>query len=441
MKSTPIFRSSLALAAGLSICLLARPARAESDADHNWPQWRGPLATGVAPFADPPVTWTEANNVRWKVAITGEGDSTPIIWGGKVFMLSAQGTNKKPESPTAPDAPNEIYQWLVTCLDRANGKVVWQKTAREEAPHEGRQENNTFASESPVTDGKALLAYFGSRGLHCYDFAGNLKWEQDFGKMKTRKGFGEGASPALSGDIVVVNWDSEGEDFITALDKNTGQKLWRTPRDEPTGWSTPLIVDFNGQKQVIVNATKKVRSYDLATGKEIWACAGQTVNAIPSPVSADGMVYLTSGFMGSALQAIKLGRTGELTGTDSIVWHHDRGTPYVPSPLLADNLLYVLQGNDAILSCFNAKTGEQYLDRERLSDIHSVYASPVSAPTRVYILSREGACVVLKKGPKLEVLAVNKLDGGNGHTDASMALVDNEAYIRTPKYLYCLAQK
>jgi len=416
-----------------------RFALADSAADRFWPQWRGPLATGVAPQADPPLTWSETQNVKWKIPIPGEGDATPIVWGDRVFILSAIGTGRKPSAPVAADAPNEIYQWVVICLDRGQGKVLWQKTAREEAPHEGRQQNNTFASASPLTDGKLLLAYFGSRGLHCYDFDGTLIWEKDFGKMKTRMGFGEGASPALSGNTVVVNWDTEGEDFIAALDKNTGQELWRTPRDEPTGWSTPLIVEFNGQKQVVVNATKKVRSYDLATGKEIWSCSGQTANAIPSPVAADGMVYLTSGFRGSALQAIRLGRTGELTGTDAIVWSHDKGTPYVPSPLLVDNLLYVVQGNDAILSCFNAGSGEVLMDRARLEAIHSVYASPVSARDRVYILSREATCVVLKKGPKAEVLAVNKLDDDTQHTDASMALVDKEIFLRTPRYLYCIA--
>jgi outer membrane protein assembly factor BamB len=423
----------------LALGWAAHAALADSAADRFWPQWRGPLATGVGPQADPPLTWSETSNVKWKTPIPGEGNSTPIVWDNRIFILSAIGTGKIPRAPAAPNAPNEVYQWVVLCLDRAQGKVLWQKTAREEAPHEGRQDNNTFASASPVTDGQLLLAYFGSRGLHCYDFDGNLKWEKDFGKMKTRMGFGEGASPALSGDTVVVNWDTEGDDFILALDKQTGQELWRTPRDEATGWSTPLILEYNGQKQVVVNATKKVRSYDLATGKEIWSCSGQTANAIPSPVAADGMVYLTSGFRGSALQAIRLGRTGDLTASDAIAWSHNQGTPYVPSPLLTDNLLYVMQGNDAILSCFNPKSGEEYFDRERLEGIHSVYASPVSAKDRVYILSREGTCVVLKKGPKAEVLAVNQLDDDTHHTDASMALVDKEAFIRTPHNLYCIA--
>ena len=440
-KGCPSPRRASLLILLMALLLTQKVAQAAPAAERFWPQWRGPLATGVAPLADPPLHWSETNNVKWKTPIPGEGNSTPIIWGNRVFVLSAIPTGKKPDAPVADNAPNEIFQWVVFCLDRAEGKILWQKVAREEAPHEGRQQNNTFASASPVTDGKLLLAYFGSRGLHCYDFDGKLIWEKDFGKMKTRMGFGEGSSPALSGDTVVVNWDTEGDDFIAALDKQTGKELWRRPRDEATGWSTPLILEFQGKKQVIVNATKKVRSYDLATGQELWSCVGQTANAIPSPVAGNGVVYLTSGFRGSAMQAIRLGREGDLTGTDAIIWSHDKGTPYVPSPLLVDNYLYVLQGNDAILTCFNAGNGEIYFDRERLEGIHSVYASPVSAKDHVYVLSREGTCVVLKKGPKVEVEAINQLEDEIGHTDASMALVDHEAFIRTPRHLYCVEAK
>ena len=431
----------LFLLAAVAGCLTASAASlADPAAELYWPQWRGPLSTGEAPRANPPLTWSETNNVRWKTMIPGEGDSTPIVWGDRVFLQAAipSETNAAAPNAAAPQAPTEIYQFVVLCLDRASGQILWQRVARQEVPHEGRQENNTFASASPVTDGKRLLAYFGSRGLHCYDFEGNLKWEKDFGKMKTKMGFGEGASPALWGDTVVVNWDQEGANFIVALDAASGRELWRTARDEGTGWSTPLIVESGGQRQVIVNATKKVRSYNLATGKELWSCSGQTVNAIPSPVAAGGVVYVTSGFRGSALQAIRLGREGDLTGTDAIIWSHSRDTPYVPSPLLADNFLYVISGNDAIVSCFDSGSGQAYFEHERLEEIHGVYASPVAARDRVYVLSREGACVVLKKGPKPEVLAVNKV--ADDHSDASLALTGKDLFLRTRHSLYCLTQ-
>jgi outer membrane protein assembly factor BamB len=422
-----------------SLWTAAGSVLADSTADQFWPQWRGPLRTGEAPHADPPLTWSEKTNVKWKTPIPGEGDSTPIVWDKRVFLLAAipAGTNSSMSAPLA--VPTEAYQFVVLCLDRDTGKLLWQRVARQEVPHEGHQENNTFASASPVTDGRILLAYFGSRGLHCYDVEGNLKWQKDFGKMKTRMGFGEGASPALSGGKVVINWDTEADDFITALDAATGRELWRVSRDEPTGWSTPLIVDYNGRHQVIVNASNKVRAYDLDTGKEIWSCAGQTANAIPSPVTSDGIVYLTSGFRGNALQAIRLGREGDLTGTDAIIWSHAKNTPYVPSPLLTDNFLYLISGNDAIISCFDTKTGQPYFEHERLEAIHAVYASPVAARDRVYVLSREGACVVLKKGPKLEVLAVNKV--ADNHSDASLALVGPDLFLRTRQSLYCITQQ
>lgn len=438
-------------------------------ARRSWPQWRGPLANGVAPEADPPREWSETKNVKWKVKIPGEGSSTPAIWGDRVFVLTAVGPEKKAEakSPEAeakpatpppgagPDGgrprrggpgggfgggqkPTEKYQFTVLCLDRKTGKTIWQKIAREEVPQAGHQQNNTFASASPITDGKVVLAYFGSQGLHCYDLDGNLKWEKDFGQMQTKMGFGEGASPTLYGDRVILNWDDETDnDFIAAFDKSTGKELWKTPRSESTGWSTPLVVEHEKILQVVVNASGKVRSYDFATGKEIWSCAGQTANAIPSPVADADTVYLMSGFRGAALFAIKLGRTGDLSGTDAIRWSYDKDTPYVPSPLLVDGLLYMVKVNQGILSCFDTKTGKAHFAAERLEGVNEIYASPVAAKDCVYVLSRDGKCLVLKTGPKLEILATNKLDD---HTDASMAVAGREIFIRGSRNLYCLSQ-
>jgi outer membrane protein assembly factor BamB len=428
------FKTVLAL-----ILCIAANAIADSVGDKFWPQWRGPLGTGVGPQADPPLSWSETNNIKWKLALPGEGDSTPIVWADRIFVVSAIPAGKEIVEAGKEKGPNQKFGFTVICVERASGKILWQKVAREAWPHEGRQENNTFASASPVTDGKFVWAFFGSRGLHCYDFDGNLKWQKEFGQMKTKMGFGEGASPALSADTLVINWDHEGEDFIAAFDKTTGKELWRQPRDEATGWSTPLIVEFNGQKQVVVNATGKVRSYDLANGKELWSCGGQTANAIPSPVAQADVVYLTSGFRGSVVQAIRLGRTGDLTGTDAILWSRNKSTPYVPSPLLTDSYLYLISGNEGMISCFDVKTGEPHFERERLEALRGVYASPVSAGDRIYILGREGVCTVLRKGAKLEVLAVNKLD--DVRSDASIALVEKQLFLRTAHNLYCISQK
>jgi outer membrane protein assembly factor BamB len=222
------------------------------------------------------------------------------------------------------------------------------------------------------------------------------------------------------------------------LDKRDGKQLWKIPRSEDTGWSTPLIVEHDKKLQVVVNATRKVRSYDFETGNEIWSCSGQTANAIPSPVADSDTVYCTSGFRGAALYAITLTAHGDIGGTDAVRWTHNKGTPYVPSPLLVDDLIYVLSNNNGLLTCLNTKTGEPNYQQERLEEIREVYASPVAAKDRVYVLSRDGKCVVLKKAPKLEILATNKLDD---KTDASIALVGKELFIRGQQYLYCIAEK
>ncbi len=442
----------------LAVALTAVSSSAEAQAQptQNWPKWRGPLDTGVAPTADPPLRWSETDNLKWKVSVPGFGTSTPIIWGDRVFLLTAiKGSAKEPSQPPAAEAapppssgpgrggfnieaPRESYQFAVLCLDRQTGKTRWQKNVRETVPHEGHHRDHGFASASPVTDGEHLLAYFGSRGLHCLDLDGNVKWSKDLGQLKTRNSFGEGSSPALHGNTVVVYQDDETEnDFIAAFDKRTGKELWRTPRSEATGWSTPLIVEHGGKQQVVVNGTGKVRSYDLATGQELWACAGQTANCIPTPVADAETVYVTSGFRGSALFAITLGRTGDLTGTDAIRWSYSKGTPYVPSPLLVDNQLYLLKENTGMLTCFDLKSGKAHFETVRLEGLFGVYASPVSANERVYVLGRDGTCVVLKKGPTVEVLATNKLDD---KADASIALAGKDLFIRGHQSLYCIAE-
>ena len=259
--------------------------------------------------------------------------------------------------------PTEVYQFAVLCLDRQTGKVLWQKVAREEVPHEGyRQGEGSFASSSGLTDGKHLYAYFGSRGLYCYDLDGKPQWEQDLGKMRMAMGFGEGSSPALYRDTLIVNRDNEDNSFIIALDKNTGKTLWKKPREEHTSWSTPLIIERDGKAQAVVTATGKIRSYDVASGEVLWECGGLTRNVIPCPVADAGMVYCMSGFQGNALLAIRLGRTGDLTGSDAIAWTHNKSTPYVPSPLLYDGKLYFFANNNGVLSCLDTKSGDPLFD-------------------------------------------------------------------------------
>jgi outer membrane protein assembly factor BamB len=336
------------------------------------------------------------------------------------------------------EKPDQVYQFILLCLDRSTGKVLWQQIVREEIPHEGfRAGDGSFASSSAITDGKLVYAYFGSRGLHAFDLNGGRKWEHDFGKLRMKNEFGEGSSPALFGNTIVAVCDQEGDSFIEALDKNTGVSLWKKPREEHTSWATPLIVDYQGRPQVITDASGKIRSYDLTTGSIVWECAGLTANVIPTPVYSDGVVYCTSGFRGNALLAIKLGGSGDLTGSDSIIWSRNKGTPYVPSPLLFDGRLYLLGGNNGILSSVDAKTGKVLLDAERLADLLGVYASPVAAAQHIYLVGRNGTSVVIKNADKLEVLATNRLDE---KFDASPAIAGNELFLRGQDYLYCIAE-
>ncbi len=453
-------------------------------AEQDWPQWRGPQGTGVAPAANPPLEWSDQKNIQWKVAIAGSGTSTPIIWQDQIFIQTAIPTEKSPastpqENPAdagssaeaAPEpgtrAPeenadpprgrpgggrrggggrgrgrgaqtNQEHRFVLMALDRRSGQVLWEQTARTEVPHEGHHADNNYASHSPVTDGTCVCAYFGSRGLYCYDMQGKLQWEKDLGRQQTRNGFGEGSSPALSGNTIVVNWDHEGDDFIAAFDKQTGRELWRQPRDEHTSWATPLVVEHEGRAQVVTAATDKIRSYDLASGELVWQCAGLTTNAIPTPVADRDTVYLTSGFKGNALLAIRLGRTGDLTGTDAIAWSYNKNTPYVPSPLLYGQRLYLYSSNNAILSCFDVRTGKALFGPKRLEGLRNVYASPVGASGRVYLVGRDGGTLVIKDADELEVLATNRLDDG---FDASPALVGNQLFLRGRGHLYCIAEQ
>jgi outer membrane protein assembly factor BamB len=414
------------LLVALTLLLASRaPIASSNDAarDRFWPEWRGPLATGEGPQANPPLEWSEEKNVRWKVEVPGRGKSSPVVWGDLVFLTAAV------PSPNAPS----VLLFTALAYNRADGKLRWQRTLNELKPHEGTHPDGTFAGGSVMTDGKRLYAYFGSRGLYALDLEGKVLWEKQLGTMSTRNAFGEGSSPTLFGDTIVVNWDHEGADFIVALDASNGKERWRAERDEPTSWATPLVVVHDKKPQVVVSATNKVKSYDLATGRVLWETSGMTANAIPSPVSSDGVVYLASGFRGSALLAVRLADAqGDITGKPAIVWSYDRDTPYVPSPLLYKDALYFLKSNSGVLTRIDARTGKPSYT-ERLEKVANVYSSPVAAAGRVYVTGRDGVTAVLGAGPELKVLATNKVADD---VDASPALVDGEMYLRSIKYLY-----
>ena len=434
----------------LTICIFALAtvaalASQPEGFEKNWHHWRGPYATGAAIDADPPTTWSETENIRWKVKIPGMGHAAPIIWGDKIFIQTAieVKTNESEED----DNPfsgffggnkGPLYKFALLAINRSNGSIIWQKTLRETKPHEGTHQDASFASNSPVTDGEFVYAYFGSRGLYCVDMKGNVKWEKDIGMMYKRNTFGEGSCPALYENTLVILQDHERSSFITAVDKRTGDVLWKTDRDERTTWSSPIIVEYNGKAQVITTGTNRVRSYDLVTGELLWDGEGLTANSIPSPVAAGEYVYLMSGFRGSDLQAIHLAQaTGDITDSEAMVWRHNRDTPYVPSPLLYKDTIYFLKSNNGILSALNINTGESFYGPERLQGVSNVYASIVGAGDRVYIAGRNGTVNVVQYGPYFKILAKNKLDDS---FNASPAIVGSELYLRGGQHLYCIAE-
>jgi outer membrane protein assembly factor BamB len=431
----------------IALILLVTTANASErlpSAASNWPQWRGPLATGEAPEANPPLTWSETKNIRWKVDLPGEGSGTPAIWGDRLYITAAIQTDRLAENPPQADdtsktiPPTKIYQFVVLCLDRNTGETIWQRVARENIPREGKHDTNTYASASPMTDGQRLWVSFGSQGIYCYDLEGNLQWERDLGEMKTRFGWGEGATPAVRGDVMIVPWDREEDSFLVALNARTGDGLWRQDRKEPTGWATPLLLERNGRTQAILNGTTRVRSYDINTGEVLWECGGQTVNAIPSPVADETHVYVMSGFKGAKAVSVPLDSTGDLTDSTAIRWQLDRGTPYVPSPLLTDGRLYFTSVNTSALTCVDAETGKTVFGPKRIPEIDNLYASPVAAAGRIYFTSREGVTTVIAGGDEFEVLATNRLDDG---FDASPAMVGPQIFLRGKEHLYCIEER
>ena len=430
----------------LACCsLLVLPAAAEDD-DHYWPQWRGPLGTGVAPHANPPVKWSEVENIRWKIALPGTGHSTPIVWGDRVLLTTAvpYGDPMEPRYDSAHGAHDSVpvtqrHRFIVLAISRREGKILWQRTLHTEVPHEGGHLSGTFASHSPVTDGEHVFAFFGSRGIYALDLDGELQWKADLGEMQTKHAHGEGSSPALHGDTLIINWDHEGQSFVIAFDKRTGEERWRFARDEVTSWATPIVVEHGDTRQLVVSGTNRVRGYDLATGDVIWECSGLSANIVASPVSADGMVYVGSSYDRRAMLAIRLdGAKGDITGTAQVVWSRRRGTPYVPSPLLYGDSLYFLHHYQGILSRVDAKTGEERNGPFRLGHIRNVYASPVGAANRLYITDRQGTTLVMSHADVPEMLAVNRLDDS---FSASVAVAGGELFLRGERSLYCIAEQ
>jgi len=411
----------------------------------NWPQWRGPLATGAATKGNPPTQFSETKNLKWKTEIPGKGHATPVVWGNNIIIQTAVPTTEKGDTALIAKASRMpgtitevIHEFKVILINRETGKINWEKTVTREMPLEGTHNLGSWASNSPCTDGEFIYAYFGSRGLFCLDFQGNIIWERDFGQLQKKMSFGEGESPYLYKDQLFVQWDSEDKSFMTALNKKTGDEVWKVERNEKTSWASPLVLEVNGKTQVIASATNQVRSYDYNTGEIIWTCTGMTQNVIPNPVYADGILYVMSGFRGNALQAIDIAKAkGDITGTDVILWTYNQDTPYTPNPLLMNGKLYFLRANNGELTCLDAKTGKVFYSKEKLEGISTLYSSPSGVGELIYVAA-ENICVVAKAGETFEILSSNILDD-NFH--ASPVIVGNELFLRGFKSLYCFSEK
>ncbi len=414
-------------------------------ADH-WPGWRGPTADGVAAkSADPPTTWDEKTNLKWKVALPGRGSATPAVWGDKVFVLTAVETTReaKPDELPKPDPkfdtrttrPTKFYAFKVLCYDLVTGKEKWAVTAAEAVPHEGHHETHSYAAGSPAVDAERVYASFGSFGTFAFDHAGKEIWRRDFGRLHTRLGWGEAVTPVVFNDTVLLNLDQEADSKLVAVNAATGKTKWESPRDEKSSWNTPVVVAHGKTTHVLVNGTTRARSYDLTDGKVIWEVGGMTVNAIPSPVVADGVAYFVSGYRGAAAVAVPLDSKGDLGADGKGNWRYGKGTPYVPSPVLYDGRLYFTQGNTGTLTVLNAKTGKPLVEGEKVPKVAGVYASPVVAGGRLYVVGRDGTTVVLTATDKPEVLATNKLDDT---LDASPVAVGKTLLLRGFKHLYAV---
>lgn len=432
--------TALYMAVGVQIATAAEPANSK-----NWPAWRGPTFNGSASTdTRPPIRWDSKRNIKWVTSIPGEGSATPIVWGDQLFVLSAEATDRKsnksvetdPEDKTTP--PDVYYKFIVTSLDRQSGQVRWQQVATEQVPHEGKHQTHTYAAGSPVTDGKLLFASFSSRGIFAYTLDGQLRWQVDLGDMQTRFGWGEAVTPAIADNKLIVNWDQEKGSFLTALDAETGKTLWRVERpEEVTSWNTPLIVNNGDRTLVVVNGTHRVKAYDVDNGQEVWACGGQTVNAIPSPLQFKDTIIALSGYRAAAGFAIPINSQGDVTNSTTLRWKVEQGTPYVPSPALSGDRLYFTQANSDVLTVINANTGKTIGARKRLSGVGSLYASPLVAGNHVYFAGREGTTVVIKDDDSLETVSVNSL---GEPIDASPIAVENQLFLRTWSKVYCIAE-
>jgi outer membrane protein assembly factor BamB len=419
----------------------------------SWPAFRGGVHAGVGVGKTLPGVWGPDRNVRWKQEIPGRGWSSPIVTAGRVYLTSVVTSVKGPaarkglyiQDVLGKVRPGE-HRWLVHCLDAGTGKVIWVREAYRGKPSEAIHIKNTYASETPVTDGKRVYAQFGNLGLFCYDLEGKLLWKRRWKPRKMRMGWGTAASPAVHADRVFVVNDNEEESYLLALDATTGKTVWRVARDEKSNWSTPYVWKQAGRVQLVTAGSKRVRSYDLQ-GKQLWELRGMSIITIPTPFARDGLLYVTSGYVldpfYKPLYAIRPGATGDITPAKDkeqppgLAWVQRGVGPYNPSPVVYKGLLYMLYDR-GFLACFDARTGKEVYGRQRLGGGASGFtASPWAYNGKIFCLSEDGNTFVIQAGPTFKLLGRNNLDE---MSLATPALAQGSLFLRTQSTLYCLRQ-
>jgi outer membrane protein assembly factor BamB len=425
----------------LAICVAAT-------ADSNWPQWRGPDGLGISTENGLPIEWSETKNVVWKTPITGRGHSSPIVWGRHLFLTTDiegevvpgakavrhefQGKEFKHPDSVGSDRRHTLK---VIGIDRDDGKMLWERVAYEGVVFDDRHKKNTYASSTPATDGTRVYSFFGSEGLYCYDFKGNQIWKQTFGGI-AQMGMGQGTSPVLYENLVILQCDEDSgeKSFIVAVDKRTGKEVWKVSRKVQASWATPILVRANQRTELITSGNELVISYDPVTGKELWRCKGVESNAIPSPLAGHNMVFISAGYPAKRTIAVRLGGSGDLTNTPNIVWKYEKGSAYVPSPILYGDYVYLMTDR-GILTCLDARTGQIKYEGGRVPIPATFTASPVAFDGKILLTSEDGDTFVIKAGPSHEVLRTNSI---GEPVYASPAIAEGRIFIRGEKNLYCI---
>jgi outer membrane protein assembly factor BamB len=433
------------------VLLIAAVSAASILAGDSWPQFRGAQATLLPDDKGLPETWSTTENVAWKVEIQGSGWSSPIVWGDRIFVTSAVATQdeekrKKGLYPgTEIRTPTDEHRWVLTAVEFKTGKILWQREAYRGVPSDARHLKNSYASETPVTDGERVYAYFNNIGVFSYDLNGKPVWSKPMPPVKRRSGWGSGASPALyRGRLYIVN-DNDDQSYIEALDAKTGRTVWKVDRNEGTNWSTPFIWENSKRTEIVTAGTNRVRSYDL-DGKLLWELAGMSSIVIPTPFANSGLLYVTSGYLGDQLRptyAIRPGATGDITpkagetANEYIAWYLPQAGPYNPTPLVYGDYYYTLFDR-GFLTCHDAKTGKEIYGKQRIDKEASAFtASPFAYNGKLFLLSEDGDTFVVQAGPEFKVLGKNSLDE---MTLATPAFARGSIIVRTASHLFRIPQ-